>query len=95
MPHLIYSVLALAAAVGTIWVYWGVPRRSVANWATGVGALLAAIGFLLWFLADSAFGITPNSRIFGGIAFGVGISAGGLASYVLYRFALPSGRTGA
>lgn len=95
MPLSIFAALVLIAAFGTIWVYWGVPRRSVAMWAIGLGAGLAIIGLLVWFFLEGTLGIKPTWRIIGDVAFGVGIAAGGLVSYVLYRFARPIRRTGA
>jgi hypothetical protein len=95
MPLSIFATLALIAALGTTWVYWGVPRRSVAIWAIGLGAGLAFIGLLVWLLIEGTLGIKPTWRLIGDIAFGVGIAAGGVVSYVLYRFAPPVRRTGA
>ena len=92
MPISIFATLVAIATLGTIWVYWGVPRRSVAMWAVGLGAGQAAIGLLLWFLVGFTFGMAPTWRIIGDIALGAGISTGGLVSYVLYRFGLPMGR---
>jgi hypothetical protein len=94
MPTSIFLTLMIIAAFGTIWVYWGVPRRAVAFWAMGLGAGLAVIGLLMWLLIWVALGV-PTWRIIGDVALGAGISAGGVVSYALYRFALPAGRVGA
>jgi hypothetical protein len=60
-----------------------------------VGAGLSVVNLLVWFVAAGGFGISPTWRIIGGVAFGVGISMGGLVSYALYRFGFPTGRIGA
>jgi hypothetical protein len=92
---LIFLTAAMASAAGTIWVYWGVPRRVVATWSIGVGAGYAALNALLWLFFEGGFETRPIYGIFCGVAIGIGIAFGGLVSLALYRFNRPSRQDGA
>ncbi len=93
--ELMFIALAIASAIGAVWVYWGVPRRVVANWAMGIGTGYAAINAMLWLFFTGAFSTPPTSRIAGGVALGLGIAAGGVVARVLYRFGYPTRQNGA
>jgi len=90
-----FLALALASACGTVWVYWGVPRRVVANWAIGMGSGYAILSAILWFLFTGPLETPPAARIVGGVFNGAGIAFGGLMSHVLYCFNRPIRRDGA
>lgn len=93
--ELMFIALAMATAIGAVLVYWGVPRRVVANWAIGMGTGYAAINAMLWLFFTGASNAPPTSRIAGGIALGIGIATGGVIARVLYRFGYPTRRDGA
>ena len=93
--ELMFIALAIASAIGTLWVYWGVPRRVVASWAIGMGIGYAAINAMLWLFFTGAFNTPPTSRIAGGVALGLGIATGGVVARVLNRFGRPTRQDGA
>ena len=92
---LLFAALAIASAVGTVWVYWGVPRRVVANWALVIGIGYASISTLLWVFFAGTLNAPPSGRVIGGAALGLGIAFGGLAARVLHYFSCPARPDGA
>jgi hypothetical protein len=95
LPQIFVFVLcAVASLGGTLWVYWGVPLRVVANCALGIGIAYAAFNLLLWLGVVQLFGTWPISRIVGGAGFGLGAALGGLLAHVLYAANVPARRSG-
>jgi hypothetical protein len=92
---LVFAALTTASAIGTVWVYWGVPHRVVANWAIGIGIGYASINALLWLFVAGAFNQSPISRIVGGVALALGIAFGGVVARVLHYFNRPARTDGA
>ena len=90
----LFLALAAASALGTVWVYWGVPQRVVAIWAVGVGTGFAALNAILWLFFTGIFDAPRTWRIAGGVAIGLGIATGGVVARALHRFNWPTRQDG-
>ena len=95
MSHIfVFVFCAIASFTATLWIYWGVPLRAVANWALGIGVVYTVFNLLLWLGVVTIFGTWPISRIIGGVGLGVGAALSGLLAHFLYTVKIPAHRSG-
>ena len=90
-----FVICTIAAIAATLWVYWGVPLRVVANFALVIGLGCAILNLLLWLGVVQLFWSPPIFRVVGATGLGVGAVLGGLLAHVFYTFNIPAHPDGA